>query len=196
MGAPACRGRVPLGGGRSAVGDDAPTLTTSRLHAVPVTLWNAAFVAEELAQQVALAPRPAGPLGVGGLFAGPDPRGTAEPAALRRELRYRAAAGRNVMTWVVRGSDGRAIGLLGADTRGRRAAVAVSVGPGFRRRGYGTEIIRAVAGWLETHRLALVEARVRTADVAARRLAQAAAFEPTRVMAADGWQIWCRRPVR
>ncbi|MBL7501345.1 GNAT family N-acetyltransferase [Frankia sp. CNm7] len=178
------------------MGDDGPTLTTTRLQALPVTLWNAAYVAEELAQKVALAPRPAPGLGVGGLFAGPDARGTAEPAALRHELRHRAGAGRAMLTWVVRDHDAAAVGLLGADTRARRAAVAVVIGPAERRRGYAAEIIRALASWLEANRFALVETRVRAGSPAAERLAATTSFVPTRVVITVGWRVWCRPPTR
>ncbi|MDT3443471.1 MULTISPECIES: GNAT family N-acetyltransferase [unclassified Pseudofrankia] len=179
-----------------SVGDDGPTLMTPRLQALPVTLWNAGYVAEELARKVALAARPAPGLGVGGLFAGPDARGTAEPAALRRELRHRAGAGRAALTWVVRDHDGVAVGLLGADTRARRAAVAVVIGPDERRCGYGAEIVRALASWLEAYRLALVETRVRADDPASERLAMVTSFQPTRVVLATGWRLWCRPPSR
>jgi len=174
--------------------DDGPALTTPRLQALPVTLWNAGYVAEELARKVALASRPPPGLGVGGLFAGPDARGTAEPAALRRELRHRAGAGRSTPTWVVRDHDGAPVGLLGADARARRAAVAVLIDPAQRRRGYGVEIIRALASWLESSRLALVETRLRTDDLAAERLARAASFQPTQVVIVAGWRVWCRPP--
>jgi hypothetical protein len=176
--------------------DETPILTTTRLQALPVTLWNAGYVAEELAQKVALASRPQPGLGVGGLFAGPDARGMTEPAALRRTLRHRAGTGRPTPTWAVRDHDGRSVGLLGADVRERRAAIAVVIDAGQRRRGYGGEIIRALASWLETYRLALVETRVRAADPAGERLARAAAFEPTRVVIVTGWRVWCRPPSR
>ncbi|ADP78295.1 GNAT family N-acetyltransferase [Pseudofrankia inefficax] len=176
--------------------DDGPTLTTARLQALPVTLWNAGYVAEELARKVALASRPPPGLGVGGLFAGPDARGTAEPAALRRELRLRAGAGPSMPTWVVRDHDGDPVGLLGADTRARRAAVAVVIDAAVRRRGYGAEMIRALASWLETHRFALVETRVRADDPAAERLARATSFQPTQVVIVTGWRVWCRPPPR
>jgi RimJ/RimL family protein N-acetyltransferase len=171
--------------------DEGPTLTTARLQALPVTLWNAGYVAEELARKVALASRPPARLGVGGLFAGPDARGTAEPAALRRELRYRAA-GRWTPTWVIRDHDGGPVGLLGADTQARRAAVAVVIDAAARRRGYGAEIVRALASWLETTRFALVETRLRVGDLAAERLARATAFQPTQVVIVTGWRVWCR----
>lgn len=190
------RGTGERGWARASVDDDGPTLTTARLQALPVTLWNAGYVAEELARKVALAARPAAGLGVGGLFAGPDARGTAEPAALRRELRHRAGAGRAALTWVVRDHDGVSVGLLGADTRELRAAVAVTIGPDERRRGYGTEIVRALAVWLEASRFALVETRVRPDDAAAARLARSSSFEPTRVTLAAGWRLWCRPPTR
>jgi hypothetical protein len=176
------------------MGDEGPVLTTARLQALPVSLWNAGYVAEELAQKVALADRPPAGLGVGGLFAGPDARGTAEPAGLRRALRRRAGVGRAALTWVVRDHDGDAVGLLGADTRARRAAVAVVIGPAARRRGYGAEVVRALASWLEAYRFALVEARVRADDVAAERLARTTLFVPTRVALVTGWRVWCRPP--
>lgn len=174
------------------MGDGGPALTTSRLQALPVTLWNAGYVSEELARKVALAARTGPGLGVAGLFAGPDARGTAEPAALRRELRHRAGAGRSALTWVVRDHSGTAVGLLGADTRGQRAAVAVVIGPDERRQGYGAEIIRALASWLEAYRFVLVETRVRADDVASQRLAMATSFQPTRVALVAGWKLWCR----
>ncbi|OHV39842.1 GCN5 family acetyltransferase [Pseudofrankia sp. EUN1h] len=178
------------------MGGDGPTLTTPRLQALPVTVWNAGYVAEELARKVALAARPAPGLGVGGLFAGPDARGTTEPAALRRELRHRTGAGRAALTWVVRDHGGVAVGLLGADTRAHRAAVAVVIGPDERRRGYGAEIVRALATWLEASLLALVETRVRADDAASERLAMATSFQPTRVVLTTGWRLWCRPPSR
>jgi hypothetical protein len=183
--------------------DDGPALTTARLQALPVTLWNAGYVAEELARQVALAVRPTTGLGVAGLFAGPDASGTAEPAGLRRALRRRAGPGRAALTWVVRDQAGGAVGLLGADMavvaspgrdQARRAAVAVVIGPSHRRRGYGAETVRALASWLEASRLALVEARVRTGDAPAERLAATTLFVPTRVAPATGWRVWCRPP--
>lgn len=176
------------------MGDDPPPLMTARLQALPVTLWNAGYIAEELARQVALAFRPPPELGVGGLFAGPDARGTAEPAALRRELRHRAGSARWTPTWVIRDHDGAPVGLLGADTRARRAAVAVVIGAQRRRLGFGAEITRALASWLETYRHALVETRVRVDDVPGERLARAASFQPTRVAIATGWRVWCRPP--
>jgi RimJ/RimL family protein N-acetyltransferase len=178
------------------MGDDGPALITARLQALPVTVWNAAYIAEELAPKVALAQRAQPGLGVGGLFAGPDPRGTVEPTALRRELRHRAGTMRWTPTWVVRDHEGCPVGLLGADTRGRRAAVAVVIGAAHRRHGYGSEIIRALATWLEAHRFALVETRVRSGDAAGERLARATSFQPTRVSIVGGWRVWCRPPPR
>lgn len=175
---------------------DGPTLTTARLQALPLTVWNAGFVAEELAQKVALATAPPVMLGVGGLLAGPDARGTAEPAVLRRELRRRAGGGRGALTWVVRVLDGDAVGLLGADTQARRAAVAVAIGRSERRHGYGTEIIRALAGWLEHHGSTVVETRVRSGDRASERLALATSFVPTQVLIVPQWRVWYRPPVR
>jgi RimJ/RimL family protein N-acetyltransferase len=172
---------------------EGPTLTTARLRALPLTVWNAGFIAEELATTVGVAANPAPWLGVGGLFGDPAADEADRPAVLRRELRRRAGAGREVLTWVIRGGDGTAVGLLGADTHRGRAAVAVSIGSGYRRRGYATEALRALAGWLEL-RAAVVETRVRVGDKPSERLALATFFVPTEVLVGDWWRVWFRPP--
>lgn len=186
---------------------EGPTLTTPRLLALPLTIWNAGYVAEELAPALAFtavaatsggraAPSAAlpggGVVGTDPYAAPPDPQ---DPAgSLRRELRRRAGASRTVLTWVLRGrSDPAAVGLLAADTGGRRAVVGVSIGDGFRREGYATEAVRAAAGWLE-YRGALVETRIRRGDAVGKRLGQATSFVPTPVLVAEWWRIWLRPP--
>jgi hypothetical protein len=172
---------------------EGPTLTTTRLRALPLTVWNAGFVADELASTVRVSADQGPGLGLGGMFAGRPADQGGGPGELRRELRRRANAGKDVMTWVIRGGDGIAVGLLGADTHGGRAAVAVSIGTGHRRRGYATEAVRALAGWLE-NRAAVVETRVRVGDRVPERLAMATFFVPTKVVVADGWRVWVRPP--
>lgn len=85
------------------------------------------------------------------------------------------------------------MGLLAAETHGRRVVVGVSIALGCRRSGYATEAIRAVAGWFE-YRGALVETRIRRGDSVGKRLAQATSFVPTSVLVADWWRIWLRPP--
>ncbi|CAO5256756.1 GNAT family N-acetyltransferase [Frankia sp. AgKG'84/4] len=185
---------------------EGPTLTTPRLLALPLTIWNAGYVAEELGAALAFTAVAAPPGGrgaarvgaVGGLVgtdpyaALPDPQ---DPVgSLRRELRRRAGAGRSVLTWVLRRrSEPSAVGLLAADTHGRRAVVGVSIGQGARRDGYATEAVRAAAGWME-HRGVLVETRIRRGDAVGKRLGQATSFVPTPVLVAEWWRIWLRPP--
>ncbi|WP_239345382.1 MULTISPECIES: GNAT family N-acetyltransferase [unclassified Frankia] len=166
---------------------EGPALTTSRLLALPLTVWNAGFVAEEL-----------GPLLAGACLhraqgiavdAAGDPT-----AALRRDLRRRAGAGRGVMTWTVRGDDSAAVGLLAVDAIDRRALVSVSIGRPYRRRGYATEALRALASWLEFRGQVVVESRVRVGDRTGERLAVATAFVPADIVLADGWRVWFRPP--
>ncbi|CAJ65274.1 MULTISPECIES: hypothetical protein [Frankia] len=185
---------------------EGPTLTTPRLLALPLTVWNAGYVAEELAPALAFTAVVARSGGRGGDGLGPyggivgtDPHAPApdplDPAAsLRRELRRRAGAGRSVLTWVLRRRSGpAAVGLVAADTHGRRAVVGVSIVLGCRREGYATEAVRAVAGWFE-YRGALVETRIRRGDGIGKRLGQATSFVPTPVLIADWWRIWLRPP--
>jgi hypothetical protein len=171
---------------------EGPTFTTARLLAIPLTIWNAGFVAEELAAR--LIPPGAGPgavVGVGYLHVRDgDERSR---AVVRRELRRRAACGGDVLTWVIRVGDGTAVGLLSADTQGRRSAVAVSIARGCRRRGYATESLRALAGWLE-NRDAVVETRIRVGDHVCERLVRSTAFVPTGVVVAGRWRVWVRPP--
>ncbi|SNQ50230.1 conserved hypothetical protein [Frankia canadensis] len=185
---------------------EGPTLTTPRLLALPLTIWNAGYVAEELAPALAYTavmarsggrgPTTGGPYGG---IVGTDPHAPApdplDPAgSLRRELRRRAGAGRSVLTWVLRRrSEAAAVGLLAADTHGRRAVVGVSIVFGSRREGYATEAVRAAAGWLE-YRGALVETRIQRGDAVGKRLGQATSFVPTPVLVAEWWRIWLRPP--
>ncbi|WP_131745042.1 GNAT family N-acetyltransferase [Frankia sp. Cppng1_Ct_nod] len=166
---------------------EGPTLTTLRLLALPLTVWNAGFVAEEL-----------GPLLAGVLLhraQGIAVDATDDPTdALRRDLRRRAGAGRGVMTWAVRGDDSAAVGLLAVDGVGRRALVSVSIGRPYRRQGYATEALRALAGWLEFRGSVVVEARVRVGDRTGERLAVATAFVPTDIVLPEGWRVWFRPP--
>ena len=186
---------------------EGPTLTTARLRAIPLTLWNASFVAEELARSLV-------PTGVswagatlGGLFGGAVDSGSidpvtspsgapigADPASVRRELRRRANAGSGTLTWVIRARDGAACGLLAADTHRRRATVGVAIAAGFRRDGLATEIIRALASWLE-YRGVVVATRIRVGDTVGKRLAQATAFVPTGIVLAERRRLWVRPPV-
>lgn len=187
---------------------EGPTLTTSRLLALPLTVWNAGYVAEELAPSLAYSAAASGPGDRGrsgradgplGGVAGTDPHAAppdaADPAgSLRRELRRRAGAGRSVLTWVLRRNVGStAVGLLAAQTQGRRAVVGVSISIAARRNGYATEAVRAVAGWFE-YRGALVETRIRRGDSVGKRLAQATSFVPTQVLVAEWWRVWLRPP--
>ncbi len=166
---------------------EGPTLTTLRLLALPLTVWNAGFVAEEL-----------GPLLVGTHLhrvQGIAIDMTGDPTeALRRALRRRASAGRGVMTWTVRGDDSAAVGLLAVDAFDRRALVSVSIGRPYRRHGYATEVLRALAGWLEFRSSVMVEARLRVGDRTGERLAVATAFVPTSIILPDGWRVWYRPP--
>ncbi|MCK9920811.1 GNAT family N-acetyltransferase [Frankia sp. AgPm24] len=185
---------------------EGPTLTTSRLLALPLTVWNAGYVAEELASALSFTsvvvgsggPRQPGVAPDGGLV-GTDPYADRsdprDPAgSLRRELRRRAGAGRSVLTWVLRRrSEPAAVGLLVADTQGRRAVVGVSIAFGYRREGYATEAVRAAAGWLE-YRGVLVETRIRRGDAVGKRLGQATSFVPTPVLVAGWWRVWLRPP--
>lgn len=173
---------------------EGPTFTTARLLAVPLTIWNAGFVATELAPRLVVgAAGPGAMVGVAGITVTGDDEESR--AALRRELRRRASAGGNTMTWVIRGSaHGGAIGLLSADTQGRRTAVAVAVGHGYRRRGYATEAIRALAGWIEVRGTVVVETRLRVGDRICERLAVSTAFVPTGVVVSGTWRVWVRPP--
>ena len=161
---------------------------------MPLTVWNAGFVAEELAPRLVVAGTgPGAVVGVGGICVSHDDEDSR--ATVRRELRRRAGAGSNVMTWVIRGGGhGGAVGLLSADTQGRRSAVAVSVGQGYRRRGYATEAVRALAGWLEGRGTVVVETRLRVGDRACERLAVSTAFVPTGVVVSGTWRVWVRPP--
>jgi RimJ/RimL family protein N-acetyltransferase len=159
---------------------EGPSLTTPRLTAVPLTMWNVGLVADEMAGQLGH----------------PDATAPGRPRmeALRRDLRRRSSAGPEVLTWVIRAGESGAVGLLSADTADRRAVVTVSIGHPHRRRGYATEALRAVAGWIESGRAAVVEARVRVGDVPSERLVLATAFQPTDVLLAERWRIWLRPP--
>lgn len=181
---------------------EGPTLTTARTRALPLTVWNVGYVAEEIAQAMVAAGRgqqvrlAAGELFGGALDAagaGTD-QNAADPTGVRRELRRRVSAGSGVLTWVLRGRDGAALGLLAADTRGNRAAVGVRVNHTYRRDGHATEAVRALAGWLE-HRGVLVGTRVRVGDVSGKRLAQSTAFVPTGVLLTERRRLWIRPPV-
>ncbi|MCM3883941.1 GNAT family N-acetyltransferase [Frankia sp. R82] len=185
---------------------EGPTLTTSRLLALPLTVWNAGYVAEELAPTLAFTSVVARSGGFGATPSGPDggivgtdpyaerPDPQDPSGSLRRELRRRAGAGRSVLTWVLRRrSESAAVGLLVADTQGQRAVVGVSIAFGCRREGYATEAVRAAAGWLE-YRGALVETRIRRGDAVGKRLGQATSFVPTPVLVAGWWRVWLRPP--
>jgi hypothetical protein len=172
---------------------EGPTFTTARLLALPLTVWNAGFVAEELAPRlVAAGPGPGALVGVGAILVPDD--GEESRAVVRRELRRRASGGVNVLTWVIRTGNGTAVGLLSADTQGRRSAVAVSIARGYRRRGYATEALRALAGWLESRQTVLVETRVRVGDRICERLATSTSFTPTGVVVSGQWRVWVRPP--
>ncbi len=188
----------------SAVGEG-PSLATPRLIAVPLTMWNASFIADEVAAALdrpafAEAPRdgrPGNARSTDGRAGGDAGGGRSAPAAngpspLRNDLRRRATAGPDVLTWVIRGEGGTAVGMLSADTENRRTVVTVSIAPAYRRRGYATEALRAVAGWIESGRSALVEARVRLDDVPSERLVLATAFVPTEVFLQRHWRVWLR----
>jgi len=169
---------------------DGPTLRTARLSALPVTIWNAGYVAVELGLVVGLgAARGTRDGGSGG------PLGGDATDLLRRDLRRRAAMDAQTMTWVVRDGGSRAIGLLTADTRGQRVLIAASIGKPYRRRGYATESIRALASWLESRPRTIVEARIRSSDLVAARLAIATAFVPTSVVLGEVWRVWYRPPL-
>jgi hypothetical protein len=174
---------------------EGPTFTTARLRALPLTVWNAGFVAEELAPRLVTAgpgPGPGAVVGVGSILVPDD--GEESHAVVRRELRRRASGGVNVLTWVIRTAEGTAVGLLSADTLGRRSAVAVSIARGYRRRGYATEALRALAGWLEYRDTVVVEARVRVGDRIGERLARSTSFTPTGVVVSGQWRVWVRLP--
>lgn len=185
---------------------EGPTLTTARLRAIPLTIWNASFVAEELAHTLVPTGVSRAAATLGGLFGGAVDSGSVDPvrsaggvqvgadlAGVRRELRRRASAGSGTLTWVLRTRDGAACGLLAADTSSRRATVGVAIAAGFRRDGYATEIVRALASWLE-YRAVLVGTRVRVGDTVGKRLAQATAFVPTGVVLAERRRLWVRPP--
>ncbi len=175
---------------------EGPTFSTARLRALPLTVWNAGFVAEELAPRLVAAgpaPGPGAVVGVGSILVPDD--GEESHAAVRRELRRRASGGINVLTWVIRTGNGTAVGLLSADTQGRRSAVAVSIAHGYRRRGYATEALRALAGWLEYRdTMVVVETRVRVGDRICERLATSTCFTPTGVVVSGQWRVWVRPP--
>jgi RimJ/RimL family protein N-acetyltransferase len=157
-----------------------------------LTLWNAGFVAEELAPRlVTTGAGPGAVVGVGSLHVTSDDEESR--AAVRRELRRRAGSGSNVLTWVIRTKSGTAVGLLSADTQGRRGAVAVSIARGYRRRGYATEALRALSGWLE-NRQTVVETRVRVGDRICERLVASTSFVPTGVVVSGQWRVWVRPP--
>ncbi|ABW09688.1 conserved hypothetical protein [Parafrankia sp. EAN1pec] len=183
---------------------EGPTLTTARLRALPLTVWNAGFVAEELAQAMVAANHGAPVrLAAGELFGGavdsapadsaPADSVATDPTGVRRELRRRIGAGRGILTWVLRADDGTALGLLAADMHAARAAVGVRVSAAHRRDGYAAEAVRAVASWLE-YRGVLVGTRVRVGDIAAKRLAQSTAFVPTGVLLTERRRLWIRPP--
>jgi hypothetical protein len=171
---------------------DGPTLRTIRLSALPVTMWNAGYVAVELGLVVGLGVAAAAPAGAGGSV---PPAGGDATDLLKRDLRRRASMSAETMTWVVRDTASTAVGLLTADTRGARVLVAASIGRPYRRRGYATETIRALASWLESRPRTIVEARIRTADLVAARLAIATAFVPTDVVLGEQWRVWFRPPL-
>ncbi|MGF7235727.1 MAG: GNAT family N-acetyltransferase [Frankia sp.] len=180
---------------------EGPSLATPHLIAVPLTMWNAGFVADEVAGALGQpagdqAPRGHRPGDVGdhGSAGGQPESAAAGTALLRHDLRRRATAGPDILTWVIRGEDSTAVGMLSADTENRRTVVTVSIAPPYRRRGYATEALRAVAGWVESGRSALVEARVRLDDVPSERLARATAFLPTDVLVQERWRVWLRPP--
>ncbi|MEX5634338.1 GNAT family N-acetyltransferase [Parafrankia sp. FMc2] len=181
---------------------EGPTLTTARMRALPLTVWNSGFVAEELAQAMVAAGRgqpvrlAAGELFGGALdsaAAGPADSAAIDPTGVRRELRRRVGAGRGILTWVLRNTDGAALGLLAADAHGARAAIGVRVSHTYRRDGYASEAVCALAGWLES-RGAIVGTRVRVGDVVGKRLAQSTAFVPTGVLLTERRRLWIRPP--
>jgi hypothetical protein len=171
---------------------DGPTLRTTHLSALPVTMWNASYVAAELGLVVGLGVAAARPAGAAGPAA---PAGGDATDLLRRDLRRRASMSSETMTWVIRDTATTAVGLLTADTRGARVLVAASIGRPYRRRGYATESIRALAGWLESRPRTVVEARIRTADLVGARLAIATSFVPTDVVLGEVWRVWFRPPL-
>lgn len=113
---------------------------------------------------------------------------------LRDALRRRATAPSGSLTWVLRAREGAAIGLTCAELSERHALVSIAVGISYRRRGYATEVLRAVASWLEARHRLVVEARATEQDTAARRLFVATGFVPTALVEGDE-QRWLRPPV-
>lgn len=149
------------------------SLTTARLSVLPLTLWNAGVVADELAPVLPLAP------------------GRRE---LREALRRRATAPSGSLTWVLRVGQDAAVGLACAELSERHTLVSITVGAPYRRRGYATEVLRAVASWLEARHRLVVEARAAERDAAARRLFVATGFVPTPLVEGDE-RRWLRPPV-
>ncbi|EFC84101.1 hypothetical protein [Parafrankia sp. EUN1f] len=181
---------------------EGPTLTTARMRALPLTVWNVGFVAEELAQAMVLAARgrpvrlAAGELFGGALDSAPAAADSAatDPTGMRRELRRRVSAGTGSLTWVLRGQDGAALGLLAADTHRARAVVGVRVSNPYRRDGFGGEAVQALASWLE-YRGLVVGSRIGVGDVVGKRLAQSTAFVPTGVLLTERRRLWIRPPL-
>jgi RimJ/RimL family protein N-acetyltransferase len=129
------------------------------------------------------------------LFTGGDP--PASEAALadvlqRREARRSPAGDEVWLNWVARESVlAGAIGYVQATISSTSTRLAWVIGSTWQRRGYASEMARAVVEWLERRGVPNIEALVHPDHVASRTVASRAGLQPTGEHH-NGEQLWSR----
>jgi RimJ/RimL family protein N-acetyltransferase len=111
----------------------------------------------------------------------------------RREARRSPAGDEIWLNWVACETTlDTAIGYVQATISSTSARLAWVIGSGWQRRGYASEMARAVVQWLEERGAPGIEACVHPEHLASRKVATRAGLQPTG-QRHDGEELWSRR---
>jgi RimJ/RimL family protein N-acetyltransferase len=131
------------------------------------------------------------------LFTGGEPPASESALAeiLQRREARRSPAGDEVwLNWVARDTVlSAAVGYVQATISSASSRLAWVIGSAWQRRGYASEMARAVVEWLEERGGPNIEALVHPDHVASRRVAVRAGLQPTGEQR-NGEQLWSRGP--
>jgi RimJ/RimL family protein N-acetyltransferase len=159
-------------------------ISSARLRLVPLTVADAAEMVGVLSGDALYA------------YTGGTPPGLDE---LRARYAGQAArrspdGGEEWRNWILRlEPGGQAIGYVQATItgEGRRAEIAWVVGLQWQGQGYATEAARALAGWLDSRGVQIIQARIHPGHAASAAVASRAGLRPSGVVE-DGEQLWLR----
>jgi RimJ/RimL family protein N-acetyltransferase len=113
----------------------------------------------------------------------------------RREARRSPAGDEIWLNWVAHETAlASAIGYVQATISSTSSRVAWVIGSQWQRRGYASEMARALVEWLEERGAPDIRAWIRPDHAASRKVAARAGLQATGEQH-DGEQLWCRRHI-